>query len=430
MKRSGLRAMRLMLVCSLIVCVAGASLSAQEKTTDWRQFRGPGGQGVSPTKGLPLTWNQQENVLWKTALPGAGSSSPIIVGARVFITCYSGFNVPGKGPGNMEQLKLHVVCLNRDSGKILWNQEVAPTLPEQAKVRDNHGYASSTPTSDGERVYAFFGKSGVLAFDFEGKQLWRSGMGSGVSGFGTGASPILFNDLLIVNASVESESLVALDTRTGKEKWRSKGIREAFNTPALVPVNDGKTELVVGMPGKVLGFDPATGEQSWSCANEITWYIVPSVVAYQGVVWSIGGRSGIAAVAVRAGGRGDVTKTHRLWTSKKGCNVSSPIIHEGRLYWMNDQGIAYCAEAKSGNIIYEERVDRIDQVWASPVLADGKLFYLSRRGDTIVLPARPKHERLVVNTLRDGSTFNASPAVAGDRLFLRSDLFLYCVGGK
>ena len=411
-----------------LVAAAMALPSAQAQ--DWPQFRGPGGLGVSPAKELPLTWSQKENVVWKAELPGAGASSPIVVGAKVFLTCYSGYSVPGKALRNMDQLRLHLVCLNRESGNILWNKEVAPILPEQANIRDGHGYASSTPTTDGERVYVFFGKSGVLAFDFEGKQLWRSDVGSGINGFGSGASPILYRDLLIVNASVESESIVALDKLTGKEKWRAKNIREAFNTPVLVTGKDSKTELVVGMPGKVLAFDPATGDELWSCANDITWYIVPSVVAHEGVVWSIGGRSGIAAVAVRAGGRGDVTKTHRLWTSKKGCNVSSPIIHEGHLYWMNDNEIAFCAEAKTGDIIYEERVARADQVWASPVLADGKLYYVNRQGDTIVLAASPKYERLAVNNLRDGSIFNASPAIAGNQMFLRSDRFLYCVGRK
>jgi hypothetical protein len=419
-----------MLVGCVFMGVVNTRLSAQEKTADWPQFRGPGGLGVSPSKGLPRTWSQNENILWKTALPGPGASSPVVVADKVLLTCYSGYNVPGKDRGEMEQLKLHVVCLNRDSGRILWNTVVVPKLPEQAAIRENHGYASSTPTTDGERVYVFFGKSGVFAFDLEGKQLWRTEVGSGLNGWGTGASPILSGDLLIVNASVESQSLVALDKKTGQEVWRAKGIREAWNTPVLVPVKDGKTELVVAMIGKVLGFDPATGAPLWSCANDITWYIVPSVVAQEGVIWSIGGRSGVVAVAIRAGGRGDVTKTHRLWTSKKGCNVSSPIIHEGHLYWMNELETACCADARTGTIVYEQRVDRAGQVYASPVLADGNLYYVSRTGRTIVLAASPKYQRLAINDLRDTSTFNASPAVAGDKLFVRSDLFLYCVGQK
>jgi outer membrane protein assembly factor BamB len=408
-----------------------SALSAQDNAADWKQFRGPGGLGVSTAKGTPTTWGKKDNLLWKTALPGPGTSSPIVVGDKIFLTCFTGYNVPGKGRGQMDQLKLHLVCLGRDKGDIVWKSDIEPKLPEQAAIRDDHGYASSTPVCDGERIYTFFGKSGVVAFDMAGKQLWRADVGSELNGWGSATSPILHGSLVIVNASIESQSLVALDQKSGKEVWRAKGIREAWNTPLLVNLPDGKVELVVGTPGKVLAFDPASGESLWSCDNNITWYIVPSAVAHDGVVWSIGGRSGVAAVAVKAGGRGDVTKTHRLWTSNKGSNVSSPILHEGHLYWMHDNtGVAYCAEAKSGKIVYEERVPGAGQTYASALLADGKLYYVSREGRTLVLAASPKFERLALNDLSDRSIFNASPAVAGSRLLLRSDLFLYCVGEK
>lgn len=431
MQRSGSRLLGLVCAGWVLLAPIGTRLTAQEKAADWPQFRGPGGLGVSLGKGLPVTWSPKINNVWKTALPGPGTSSPVVAGDKIFLTCYTGYGVPDKGRGAMDQLKLHLVCLNRGSGKILWNTTVGPKLPEQPTIRENHGYASGTPAVEGDRVYVFFGKSGVFAFDFNGKELWRADVGSGLNGWGSATSPILFGNLVIVNASVESQSLVALDKKTGKQVWQAKGIREAWNTPLLVPLPNGKTELVVAVLGKVLGFDPATGEQLWSCANDITWYIVPTVVAHDGVLWSIGGRSGVAAVALRAGGRGDVTKSHRLWTGRQGSNVSSPIIHDGYLYWMHDGlGVAYCAEAKSGKIVYEERLQRAGQFYASPVLADGKLYYVARTGRTFVLAARPKFEQLAVNDLGDGSMFNASPAVTGNRLLIRSDLFLYCIGQK
>jgi len=403
--------------------------SAQVDVKDWPQFRGPGGLGVGTGTDLPLTWSATENVDWKTALPGPGTSSPIVVGDRIFLTCYTGFNVPGDDQGDMQQLKLHVLCLDRHNGEIHWTTDVTPVLPEQDRIREGHGYASSTPVSDGERVYVFFGKSGVFAFDMEGRQQWRADVGSELNGWGSAASPVVWGDLLIVNASVESQSLVALDRKTGEEKWRAEGIKEAWNTPLVVSLKEGGQELVVGMPKQVMGFDPATGESLWHCANDIQWYIAPSAVAQDGIVWSIGGRSGTAAVAVRAGGRGDVTETHRIWTSGKGSNVSSPVVHDGHLYWAHDNlGIAYCAEAKTGRVVYEERLPRAGQVYASPILADGRVYYVSRGGRTFVLPARPEYELLAVNDLDDRSTFNASPAVAGRRLLLRSDAFLYCVG--
>jgi hypothetical protein len=415
------------LLFGLVAAVAAAA-NAQEGAGPWPQFRGPDGLGISSEKGLPAKWSQQDGIVWKTELPGAGASSPIVVGERIFLTCYSGYGVPGQPKGEVEQLKLHVVCLRRGDGSVLWNKPVPVRLPEQPAIRENHGYATSTPASDGERVYVFFGKSGVFAFDLDGGQLWHADVGSKLSGWGSAASPVLYGDLVIVNASVESEALVALDKRTGKEKWRASGIKESWNTPLLVPVGGGKTELVVAIFGKVLGFDPASGEQLWSCATDIGWYMVPSLVAGDGVVYCIGGRTG-GALAVRTGGRGDVTQSHRLWTGRKGSNVSSPILHDGHLYWAHENlGIAYCAEAKTGTIVYEERLDGGGQVYASPVLADGKLYYVSRGGRTCVLAAGPKFEVLATNDLGRAGAFNASPAVAGGRLFLRSDRFLYCIG--
>jgi outer membrane protein assembly factor BamB len=419
------------LMIAVGVLSGSGSFAADVPKDDWPQFRGPGGLGVSTSRNLPTSWSATENVVWKTALPGPGTSSPIVVGDRVFLTCFSGYNVPGQDRGEPQDLKLHVLCLSRGNGEIQWNTTIAPQLPEQASIREAHGYASSTPVCDGERVYVFFGKTGVFAFDLRGQQLWQADVGSELNGWGSAASPVLFDNLVIVNASVESQSLVALNRQSGREVWRAKGIREAWNTPVLVPLKTGKHELVLGKLRQVVGFDPATGDELWNCSNDISWYIAPSVVAQNEVVWSIGGRSGVAAVAVKAGGRGDVTGTHRLWTSHKGSNVTSPIIHDGHLYWMHENlGIAYCAEGDTGTLVYEVRVPQASQVYASPVLADGKLYYISRTGRTFVLAAGPEYELLATNDLGDRSMFNASPAVTGSRLLIRSDLFLYCLGSR
>ncbi|MCS6850168.1 MAG: PQQ-binding-like beta-propeller repeat protein [Gemmataceae bacterium] len=402
-------------------------LAAQQ--ADWPQFRGPTGMGVSTAQGLPVKWGPNENLAWKVAPPGPGTSSPIVVGDKIILTCYTGFNVPGQR-GRMEDLRLHVVCYRSSDGSQLWSQELKPKLPEQDRIREEHGYASSTPVSDGQRIYAFFGKSGVFAFDLAGKPLWHADVGGGLNGWGSAASPVIFGELVIVNASVESESLVALNRKTGAEVWRARGIQEAWNTPVLVPAGKGKTELVVAIPRQLLAFDPATGKRLWSCDTDIGWYMVPSVVAHQGTIWAIGGRSGVAALAVRAGGMGDVTQSHRLWTGRHGSNVSSPVVYDGHLFWVNDNlGVAHCAKAETGELVYAERLDRGGQFYASALLADGKLYYVSRSGKTFVLPAKPQFQLLAVNDLQDGSTFNASPAVAGRRLLLRSNRFLYCIGG-
>ncbi len=395
---------------------------------DWSRFRGPDGMGTSSAKGLPVAWSASENLAWKTPLPGAGASSPIVVGDRIYLTCYSGYLVPGESKGSLEDLQRHLVCLRGDDGTIVWKKSVKAKLPEKSSIRD-HGYAANTPAADTERIYAFVGKSGVFAYDHEGKQLWQADVGSNTSGWGTAASPVLYEDLVFINASVESGTLVALDRRTGKEKWRARGIKESWNTPRIVKTKSGGEELVVAVHGKVLGFDPNSGEQLWSCDTDITWYMVPSPVAADGVVYFLGGRSGNAALAVRAGGRGDVTDTHRLWTSKKGSNVTSPVYHDGHLYWMHEKiGIAYCARADTGQLVYEERMNRAGQVYASTLLADGRIYHVNRSGRTFVLDAKPKFKLLSTNELRDGSLFNASPAVIGNRILLRSDKYLYCVG--
>lgn len=423
-------------VCATIVLSAALltllppTLLGQEKVSDWTAFRGPNGQGKSGDRALPTTWSDRENVVWKVELPGAGTSSPIVLGQRVYLTCFTGYGVQGRPQGKLDDLKLHVVCLERDTGKIVWKKDIEPASGEQATIRESHGYASGTPTTDGERLYVFFGKSGVFAFDLDGRQLWRAEVGSRTNGWGSATSPVLHENLVIVNASVESESLVAFERKSGKEVWRAPGIKDSWNTPIIVGVEGGRKELVVAIMGKILGFDPATGKQLWSCATDIAWYMVPGLVAHDGIIYCIGGRTG-GALAVRAGGRDDVTRTHRLWTGRKGSNVSSPIYHDGHLYWMHEGlGIAYCAEAKSGQIVYEQRIDRAGQVYASAVLADGKLYYVSRTGRTFVVAARPTYQLLATNDLADRSTYNATPAVAGSRLFLRSDRFLYCLGQK
>jgi outer membrane protein assembly factor BamB len=395
--------------------------------TDWNQFRGPGGQGKSAETGLPTNWSPDSNIVWKTELPGAGTSSPIFIGDRIYLTCYSGFGVPGGSQGDMDSLKLYVVCLNRNDGSLRWNRQVSPRLPEQPTIRDEHGYSSSTPVADEDHVYVFFGKSGVYAFDHDGNQKWHVDVGDNLNGWGSAASPVLYGNLLIVNASVESESLVALDTSTGNEVWKADGIREAWNTPVLLDVPGGQTELIIPVFRNLLAFDPASGEKLWWCDTHIDWYMVPSVAVNESVVYCIGGRSG-GALAVRAGGRGDVEQTHLVWTGSKGSNVTSPVYHDGHLYWMSEKlGVAYCADAATGNILYEERLSRAGQVYASAVMADGKLYYVNREGRTFVVAATPEFRLLATNDIEERGRFDASPVIADGALFLRSNRYLYCI---
>ena len=411
---------------TMLLAVTGTYCQGEENP--WAAFRGPAGQGVDAAAKPPVQWSPTENMVWKAPLPGPGASSPIVWGDRIYLTCHTGFFVPGQSGGSQEDLRRHLIAMKLNDGSTLWNTALAAKLPEEDKIRD-HGFAASTPAADTERVYAFFGKSGVYAFDHSGKQQWQADVGSKTHGWGSAASPVLHKDLVIINASVESDSLVALDRATGKEKWRVGEIRESWNTPIVVSAKSGRLEMVVAAQGKILAFDPDTGKPLWSCKTDITWYMVPSLVHADGVIYCLGGRSGVAGLAVRTGGDGDVTGSHRLWTSQKGSNVSSPVIHQGHLYWVHEQqGIAYCAKAETGAVVYEERLPRAGQFYASALLADGRLHYLTREGKTFVVSARPQFEQLAVNDLADRGIFNGSPVSLSDGLLIRSDKFLYRIG--
>jgi outer membrane protein assembly factor BamB len=416
--------------------LTGATLSAlliaacPLVAADWPQFRGPGGSAISDDSGLPVTWSSAENVVWKTELPGFGGSSPVTFGNQIFLTCYSGYGTDQSDPGDQQDLRRHVLAADRATGKILWTDTVEPKLPEQ-EYRSRfmlNGYATSTPATDGRQVFVFFGKSGVLAYTVEGRRQWQADVGSRTDGWGSATSPVLYEDLVIINASVESGSLVALDKQSGQEVWRARGIRQSWNTPILVDAV-GKQELVVSVQGKLLAFDPASGEPLWTC-NAINDYVCPSVVAHKGVVYAIGGRQA-TAVAVRAGGRGDVTDSHRLWLTRAGSNVSSPVYHDGHLYWVSDRAIAHCLKADTGEIVYQERLPRIGLVYSSSVIADGKLYAFSRENGAVVLAASPEFKLLAQNDLSpDDSIFNASPAISNGQILIRSDRYLYCLGEK
>ncbi len=410
--------------CITAAAGGGEPLAADK---DWDNFRGPGRQGVSTITDLPLEWSLQKNLAWKTALPGAGASSPIVSGNRVLLTCYSGYLVPGQEQGRQADLQRHLIFIDKATGRITRQIDVAAKLPEEERIRE-HGFAASSPATDGELICCFFGKSGVIAWDFSGRQIWQTDVGSGTHGWGSAASPVFHGDLVFINASVESQSLVALDRKTGREVWRAGEIREAWNTPLVVRNSAGNEELVIGTLGTIRSYDPLTGELLWTCATDIQWYMVPSPVAHDGVIYYLGGRSGTASLAVRCGGRGDVTQTHRLWTSQRGSNVSSPVFHDGCLYWIHDsRQTAYCMDAATGELIYEERVNRAGQVYSSALLADDRIYYLTRTGRTVVVPAAKEFRILADNDLNDGTLFNGSPAVDGRRLLIRSDKWLYCL---
>lgn len=397
---------------------------------DWTEFRGPGGLGVSDEKGLPLKWSSTENIVWQADLPGPGASSPVTLGERVFVTSYTGYGLEANA-GDQKDLKRHLHCFQRKTGKPLWSKTFEPRLPEHDYQGEGsyHGYAASTPTTDGERLYVTFGKSGVYCFDLDGKELWHVLVGDGINRWGSGCSPILLGKLLIVNASIESGSLIALDKLTGAEVWRAGDINRSWNTPLPVAVKD-HTELVVSIQDRLLAFNPQNGMPLWN-AEGVHRYVCPSVVSHDDIVYAIGG--GHTSLAVRTGGMGDVTASHGVWRKTKGSNVGSPIFHDGHLYWAGDkEGILCCQNAATGETVFQERIEpRPGIIWSSPVLADGRLYVTSQREGTFVFAAKPSYELLAHNVFADdNSRTNASPAVSNGQLLLRTDRRLYCIAQK
>lgn len=419
--------------------------TAPVAAADWPQFRGPDRSGISKETGLPLEWSSTKNVLWKAELPGPGSSSPIVVGNQVYATCYSGYGLerasPSKqikinAPGDIANLRRHLVCVDAKTGKILWTRTEADPDASDAPYKDGnialHGYASHTPCSDEWGVYAYFGAAGAVCYGHDGEKKWgpvRFGRNATVHTYGSGASPLLYENLFIVNAVVETAELykqgetVALDKKTGKAVWREKAGGQ-WSSPQLIPVG-GKAELVVAThhPGPWLGLDPLTGKRLWECKAKDGCGMP---VAYDGVVYTF---HGDGKAAIKAGGRGDVTETHKAWESTGGARISSPVYHDGHLYWTGDGHFAHCADARTGKSVYRERLGTGGDCYASPVLADGRIYYVGRDRGTFVVAAKLEFELLAHNKIEDDkSVFNASPAVSGGRLFLRSDKYVYCIG--
>ena len=421
--------------------LAATLLAGTARADDWRQFRGPNGSGVAAADARPpAPWSATQNMQWRTALPGPGSSSPIVVGDRVFVTCYSGYGDGGNG--GPDQLVRHLVAVDRATGKILWDQSVAARLPEDnfSGYLTEHGYASSTPVSDGERVYVFFGKTGACAFDLAGKQLWAAPLGQMSSNrrWGSGASPVLWGDKLIVNAADESRAVFALDKATGKQLWKSEAatLELCFGTPIVTDGPGGRQDLVLAVPGELWGLNPENGKLRWFAETRLDGNVSPTVVTDGGVVFSTGGFPRTGTVAVRAGGKGDVTGSNVVWSSQSASYVPSPVATGGRLYVVSDQGFAACLDARTGEALYKERLPGATgggggggkPFYASPVLAHGRLYAVSRRQGVFVLGAGAKFEFIAQNRITgDDTDFNGTPAVVGPQLFLRSNRALYCL---
>lgn len=401
-------------------------LSPVSTADDWPGFLGPGGQARS-YETVPTTWNDTENVSWKVDLPGSGSSSPIVVGEKVIVTCYVGSPEP----------KRQVICFDKNDGTKFWSVDFPIDYNEDSYrgYLTEHGYASNTPVTDGENVYVFLGKGGVHSISLAGEKNWSFDVGKGSSNrqWGSAASVVLFEDSLIVNAAEESRALIALDKATGTEKWRQDAdmLELTYGTPRIVNAEGESPELVISVPGEIWSMNPRTGKLAWYCESPMTGNVSPSVIVDGETIYSFGGYRASGSIAVTVGGKDDVSDSHVQWTNRASSYVATPLLNDGRFYWIDDRGIAYCTSAKDGEVIYQSRVNDLESgrpVYASPVLIGGKIYVVTRRSGTIVYAPSEVFEPISKNRFADESDFNASPAVSDGKLYLRSDKALYCIG--
>jgi len=416
--------MRHILITSLLLTVTHAVLAE----SNWPRFLGPNGRATSADSAIPLKWNEAENLKWKSPI-GAGSSSPIVWGDRVFVTSFSG------EAGDVQRT---LRCIDRATGKENWTFSVANEGSEDAYrgYITEHGYASSTPVTDGEMVYVFFGKMGVYALDFAGNEKWHEEVGKESSNrqWGSGASPVLHGNLLIVNAADEAQAVYAFDKRTGEQAWKSEagGYELTYNTPTVVAKHK---ELVIAVPGELWGLHADTGKMKWYAETKLTGNVSPTTIVEGDKLYTFGGyrSSGSHAFPVggNASGERDITG-RQLWYARSSSYVATPLLHEGHLYWFDDRGMAFCTRASDGELVYRERVKGLSSggrpVYASPVLAGDHIYVVSRYDGTFVLPAKPEFKILAQNKFADDdSDASGTPAIAGNELFLRTGKFLYCV---
>ena len=428
----------------LIALLAALNTSAAQKISNWPQWRGPNGDGTTLADKAPTTWSETKNLKWKLKLPGYGASSPIVWNERIYLTCYTGYGAGSRG-GSPANMMRHLICVDAKTGKSVWKKDLKPTKSEDyysGMGVPEHGYATSTPATDGKAIYVFLAKSGMVAFDLKGKKLWQTSVGTNSSRkrWGSSSSPIIHGDLVFINALQEGNKIFALNKADGKIAWQwgpsaADSYQDTYGTPALVKAKD-KTELVLAVPGEIWSFGTKKGDIAWYTYTNIgagRGNVSPSTITGGDALYVFGGRPG-SGVAVKLGGKGEVKGSSQLWTSRSSPYVATPVYHEGHLYWMDRSGYAVCLNASTGREAFRERLkssSRTPQFYASPVVVDGKIISVSRNAGSFVLEAKPKFKQLAQNTFAsDRSVFNASPAVSNNRLFLRSDTHLYCVTDK
>jgi len=389
---------------------------------DWPEFRGPTGQGHSTATRLPLHWSSKENVSWKDEIPGKGWSSPVVVGKRLYLTTAVPAGADDSGPQSLRTL-----CVDADSGGILWNVEVF-TQPAGVKIHTKNSHASATPACDGKTLFVHFGTHGTAALSpSDGKILWRNTELKYAPLHGNGGSPVLADGLVVVNCDgTDQQFVAALDEKTGKIRWRTprnlnpkKGF--SFGTSLVIKV-DGKRQIISPASDAVVAYDPKDGREIWKVQYPGGYSVVPRPVYGSGLLFVCTGYDAPTLVAIRPqGASGDVTETHVVWRLKKSVpNNPSPLLVDDALYIVSDGGIATCLDVATGNQRWQQRIG--GNFSASPIYADGRIYLQSEEGEGIVLKPGTAYEELARNPL--GERTLSSLAVADGALFIRAESHL------
>jgi len=398
------------------LALALLTVATSARAEEWPAWRGPRGDGTSTETGVPTAWSAAENVAWKVPIPGKGHSSPIVSGDRVFVTT-----------SIESEKKRMLLALDRRDGKLLWDRVVL-TAPLERK-QDLNSYASSTPATDGRRVYVSFLDAPnvrMAAYDMEGKEVWRRSPGEFYSVHGFCSSLILYKDMVILNGDQDAKAyIVALDGATGEERWRAdRPNRVRSYAPPFVTEAAGKTQMVLAGSKCVASYDPNTGKQIWTVDGP-TDQFVASMVFADGLFCITGGYPSLHVLGIRPDGAGNVTNSHVAWHVRKNPSyVPSPIAAGKWFFVVSDQGMLNCIEAKTGEYVWQQPIAR--HVSSSPVSVGGNLYFLDDDGTTTVVKAGPAFELVAKNAL--GEPCRASPAVSRGQLFIRSTTSLYCIG--
>lgn len=422
---------------------------------NWGHWRGPTGNSTSPDAKPPIEWSGTKNVKWKVAIPGRGSGSPVIWGGKVFVvTAVSGPAAPaarsapsdrrpdarrggkgrggrGSGGGGLIKHAFKILCFDRKSGKLLWEQTATETTPHQ-RTHTTNGHASASPTTDGEHVYAHFGSRGLYCYTLDGKLVWKRddfGKMDTRASFGEGSSPTLAGNKIIVPWDHEGQSSIhALDKRTGKTIWKTERDEPTCWATPLIVQHQGGSQIIMNGQTSARSYDLATGKELWRCAGQ-TQRPVASAVSMGDLVIVGSGFRGSYMGAFRLDGRGNIEGTKSVvWELDRDTpDIASPLLSNGRVYFHKGKsGMLTCADARTGKLHYEvERLSGINSTYASPIAANGHVYLTGRSGKTVVIKDSNKLEVVATNSLGEG--IDATPAPVDNDLFIRGERHLFCI---